>query len=49
MILKKKDPRGRSGLPPSGGNIHVYITMIFKDIFSETVWPIKAKRLVEYS
>ena len=33
MILKKKMTQG-AGLPPSGGTIHVYITIIFKDFFS---------------
>ena len=27
----------------------MFITIIFKDLFLRTVWPIKAKRLVEYS
>ena len=39
-----------AGLPHPGA-IYMYITIIFKDLFlfSETAWPIKAKRLVEYS
>ena len=34
---------------PHPGAIYMYITIIFKDLFPETAWPIKAKRLVKYS
>ena len=46
MILKKRTPG--ANLPPPRA-IYMYITIIIKDLFSETAWPIKAKRLVEYS
>ena len=43
--MKKIDSRGLSALCP--GAIYMFMTTIFKDLFSKTVWPIKAKFHVE--
>ena len=44
--MKKFDPVKRVDYPCPGA-IYMHMTTVFKDIFSETAWPIKAKFYVE--